>query len=82
MIINAIDTRGRKVRIETVSEIRVDGDVSKVVGRKWVKSSNKFSGNVYTFLVQSWEAEPSNERTAAAFNASGVFAPFICVGKD
>lgn len=26
---------------------------------------------------------PSNERTAAAFNASGVFAPvFTCIGKD
>ena len=82
MIINAIDTRGHKVRIETVSEIRADGDVFKVAGRKWIKSRNKFSGNIYTFLIQSWEAEPSNERTAAAFNASGVFAPFICVGKD
>ena len=82
MIISAINVRGHKVRIETIGEVVPYGKLFSVSGRKWIKSRNKFSGNTYSFVIESWETEPSNERTAAAFNASGVFAPFICVGND
>lgn len=35
-----------------------------------------------TYTIVPTEIKPSNKRTAAAFNESGVFAPFTVIGED
>ncbi len=73
--------RGEVVTLESIELPRHDGSTGRVY---CIDSKGRRNGWYPSVIGARFVGyAPSNERTAKAFNDSGVFAPvFTCIGKD